>query len=40
MGFEESDQGGKQCRIVHPVTKLVCPDSGQVKEPECAAFVR
>ena len=40
MRFEESDQRGKQRRIVRPAAKLVCPDSGQVKEPLRPAFVR
>lgn len=40
MSFEETENGGKQCRFVRPAAKLVCPDSGQVKEPLCPTNVR
>jgi len=39
MRFEEGDQSGEQPRLVRSRTKLVCPDSGQGKEPRPPPFV-
>jgi hypothetical protein len=37
--LEKANQSGKQRRLRSPLTKLVCPDSGQVDEPFGASFV-
>jgi len=40
MRLEEGNQRGEQIRLVRSGAKLVCPDSGQGKEPLSAPFVR
>ena len=37
--FEEPDQRSEKHRITGSGTKLICPDSGQVKEPPRTPFV-
>ena len=39
MRLEKADDGAEQCRLAHPMPKVICPDSGQVQEPPGAPFV-
>ena len=40
MSLEKPDESREQGRIGRAAPQLVCPDSGQVQEPQRAPFVR